>query len=113
MRGGDGQYQTIMAGTICSRLSSASLPVGTRLHKEAWNPRYELNGQPLGSNLTIGCSVKLGFWFLFALGLISVGLIDWANSRGGPRSVAGDVTHSAAGIFSTATPEGGRRRGSS
>ncbi|HEX7968994.1 MAG TPA: hypothetical protein VF502_12310, partial [Stellaceae bacterium] len=76
----DGSEQRFVVGPICSLLSGTMPATGTRIHKEAWQGPYELNGQT-ASDFSPICAIYLPGWLLISLAILTIGIMDWATKR--------------------------------
>lgn len=53
---------------------------GAHIHKEAWRGDYELDGRRV-SEMTPLCALYFPLRLIFALGLLTIGIMDWAMAR--------------------------------
>jgi curved DNA-binding protein CbpA len=75
-----GREQTFVQGPVCSLFSGTLPRPGAHIHKEAWRGDYELDGRRV-SEMTPLCALYFPLRLIFALGLLTIGIMDWAMAR--------------------------------
>lgn len=76
IRRADWREQTFIAGPACSLLSAMPSPrTGTRIHKQAWQLSYEMNGRSVSDfSLAPSCAMGGALHLFISLSLLTIGL---------------------------------------